>query len=90
MATMVGLFSSIGEHMPIFRHEKMIEATPESWVIINSHFSFNQFDQSHIQSIISGEQAALQDHLHAPLGGSFDGHLHRVDFRYWYRYWYWY
>ena len=41
MATMVGLFSSIGEHMPIFRHEKMIEATPESWVRIN-HLHFNQ------------------------------------------------
>ena len=41
MATMVGLFSSIGEHMPIFRHEKMIEATPESWVMIN-HLHFNQ------------------------------------------------
>jgi len=32
MATMVGLFSSIGEHMPIFRQDKMVEATPESWV----------------------------------------------------------
>ena len=39
MAGMVGLFSSIGEHMPIFRQEKMIEATPESWVrIIYSFF----------------------------------------------------
>ena len=34
MATMVGLFSAIGDHMPIFRKEKMVEATPESWVII--------------------------------------------------------
>jgi len=32
MATMVGLFSSIGEHMPLFREEKQLEATPESWV----------------------------------------------------------
>jgi len=29
---MVGLFSSIGEHMPIFREDKLVEATPESWV----------------------------------------------------------
>ena len=39
MAGMVGLFSSIGEHMPIFRQEKMIEATPESWVRIINSFS---------------------------------------------------
>jgi len=32
MATMVGLFSSIGEHMPIFREDKQLEACPESWV----------------------------------------------------------
>lgn len=29
---MVGLFSSIGEHMPLFREDKQLEATPESWV----------------------------------------------------------
>ena len=50
MATMVGLFSSIGEHMPIFRHEKMIEATPESWVMINhlhfNHLTIQIFNQS--------------------------------------------
>jgi len=32
MAGMVGLFSTIGEHMPIFREDKLVEATPESWV----------------------------------------------------------
>jgi len=32
MATMVGLFASIGEHMPIFREDKQLEASPESWV----------------------------------------------------------
>jgi hypothetical protein len=30
--TMVALFSSIGEHMPMFREAKQLEATPESWV----------------------------------------------------------
>ena len=29
---MVGLFSSIGEHMPMFRKDKQLEACPESWV----------------------------------------------------------
>jgi len=32
MTTMVALFSSVGEHMPMFRQEKQLEATPESWV----------------------------------------------------------
>ena len=55
----------------------MIEATPESWVIITRlQFSFN-----HLTNRLSGEQAALPDHLHAPLGGRLACHLHRVDFR---------
>ena len=58
MATMVGLFSSIGEHMPIFRQDKMVEATPESWVsgirtplfyfnlssLFNHHYPHNSSD----------------------------------------------
>ena len=47
MAGMVGLFSTIGEHMPIFREDKLVEATPESWVIINNHL---QFDESTIST----------------------------------------
>ena len=75
---MVGLFSSIGEHMPIFREDKMIEATPESWV--NITIQFQSFHNSVFFSTV-GEQAALPYHLHAPLSGSLAGHLHRVDLR---------
>ena len=32
MASMIGLFSSIGDHVPIFREEKLVEANPESFV----------------------------------------------------------
>lgn len=32
MAGIVGLFTSIGEHMPMFRKDKQLEACPESWV----------------------------------------------------------
>ena len=47
---MVGLFSTIGEHMPIFREDKLVEATPESWVIINHHL---QFDESTISTQVN-------------------------------------
>ena len=50
MAGMVGLFSSIGEHMPIFREDKLVEATPESWVIIINHL---QFDESTISTQVN-------------------------------------
>ena len=32
MAGIVGLFTSVGEHMPMFRKDKQLEACPESWV----------------------------------------------------------
>ena len=32
MATMIGLFSSIGDHIPIFREGKLAEANPEGFV----------------------------------------------------------
>ena len=32
MATMIGLFSSIGDQIPIFREEKLVEANPEGFV----------------------------------------------------------
>ena len=32
MATMIGLFSSIGDHIPIFREDKLVEANPEGIV----------------------------------------------------------
>jgi len=37
MATMIGLFSSIGEHVPIFRKEKITEASAEG-TILRFHF----------------------------------------------------
>ena len=32
MATMIGLFSSIGEHIPIFRKDKIVEASAEGTI----------------------------------------------------------
>ena len=32
MATMIGLFSAIGEHVPIFRKDKLTEATAEGMI----------------------------------------------------------
>ena len=32
MATMIGLFSSIGEHVPLFKRAKMLDITAESTV----------------------------------------------------------
>ena len=32
MATMIGMFSSIGDHIPIFKREKLVEANPEGFV----------------------------------------------------------
>jgi hypothetical protein len=32
MATMIGLFSAIGEHIPIFRENKITEATAEGMI----------------------------------------------------------
>ena len=32
MASMIGLFSSIGEHVPIFRKEKVTEASAEGLI----------------------------------------------------------
>ena len=32
MATVIGLFSSIGDHIPIFREDKLVEANPEGFV----------------------------------------------------------
>ena len=29
MANMIGLFSSIGDHIPIFREDKLVEANPD-------------------------------------------------------------
>ena len=71
MATMVGLFSSIGEHMPIFRQDKMVEATPESWVsgirtplfyfnlssLFNHHYPHNSSDYYPDHPHNQGEQA---------------------------------
>ena len=38
--------------------------------------AFQSIDHSDIQSVNPGEQAALPDHLHAPLGGSLACDLH--------------
>ena len=32
MATMIGLFSSMGDHIPLFREDKLVEANPEGFV----------------------------------------------------------
>jgi hypothetical protein len=32
MATMIGLFSAIGEHIPIFKENKITEATAEGMI----------------------------------------------------------
>ena len=59
MATMIGLFSSIGEHVPIFRKEKLHETDTEG--VVNRFVEIN--NSRHVKGILIVYSALIMDLL---------------------------
>ena len=61
MATMIGLFSSIGEHIPIFRKDKIVEASAEG--TINRSRSRSRFrSRSKVTLILKNDMQLSNSH----------------------------